>query len=74
MPAPLGTRGRVPRLMAEGDGGQGPVLCAHRGAFGEEQKCSSLHGGRPLHGHRPPRDVCRGGAWRAAQWRYLFIC
>lgn len=40
--------------MAEGDGGQGPALRAHSGAFGEEHRRSSLRGGRPLHGHRPP--------------------
>lgn len=42
------------RLTAEGDRGQRPALHAHSGAFGEEHRRSSLHGGRPLHGHQPP--------------------
>lgn len=53
MPAPTGARGRVPCLMTEGDGGQGPALCAHSGALGEEHRCSSLCVGRLLHGHHP---------------------
>lgn len=59
---------------AQGAGGQGPALRAHRGAFGEEHRRSSLRGDRPPHGHRPPPGVCRGGAWQAALWHYLFVC
>lgn len=76
MPAPTGARGRVPCLMTEGDGGQGPgasALCPQWGTWGRAQVLIAVWGLTAAWAP-PPRGVCGGGTWRAVLQCYLFIC
>lgn len=54
MPALMGTRGRVPHLLAEEDMGHRLALSTHSGALGEMHWWSSQCGCWPLLGHQLP--------------------